>query len=108
MALSLEHQPQLVDLGLLLVRQVAGVSALRDRSHDGIVVVVIFGVQLHVAGIVLGRHCGSLGNKKQEEDGRRVERSRNMLAAESSKGGKRRRPVRDGIEMGVSGPRSAR
>lgn len=46
----LQHGPELVDLGILLWRRVAGVAVLRRRCSGGVVVVVVLGVERELFG----------------------------------------------------------
>jgi hypothetical protein len=61
--LGLEHQPQLVHLGLLQRSQEAGVSVLGDGRRGRELVVIVLGIELQGRGLRLGGHgvCCSLG-----------------------------------------------
>lgn len=67
-ALGLEGDAQLLDLLILLRRQVARVAVGLDGSHEGEVKVVVFGVELHASGVGGSSHVDKFPG--QRENGR--------------------------------------
>lgn len=66
-ALGLEHHAKLVELGNLVLREVASMAVLLLRTLDREIIVVVLGAQIHGDSRWWGRMGREGGGKEEEE-----------------------------------------